>query len=32
LRGRRVRARGLLEEWNGTALTIEVPDLLEVLD
>jgi endonuclease YncB( thermonuclease family) len=32
LRGRRVRARGLLEAWNGTALTIEVPDLFEVLD
>lgn len=32
LRGRRVRARGFLEAWNGTTLTIEVPDLLEVLD
>jgi hypothetical protein len=31
LRGRRVRARGLLEEWQGVAVEITAPDMLEVL-
>ncbi len=32
LRGRRIRVRGLLEEWNGPALTLDVPEGLELLD
>jgi hypothetical protein len=32
LRGRKVRARGVVEDWNGTALTLQVPELLELLD
>ncbi|HEX8165040.1 MAG TPA: DNA-binding protein [Beijerinckiaceae bacterium] len=32
LRGRRVRARGLVEEWRGPAITIMAPELLEILD
>jgi hypothetical protein len=31
LRGRRVRARGVIEEWQGVAMEITVPDMLEVL-
>jgi endonuclease YncB( thermonuclease family) len=31
LRGRRVRARGLVEEWQGVAVEITAPDMLEVL-
>lgn len=29
LRGARIRARGILENWQGTALTITVPDMIE---
>jgi len=32
LRGRPVRVRGVLEEWNGPALTLSAPDALEILD
>ncbi len=32
LRGRRVRARGVVEEWQGPALTLWAADLLELLD
>lgn len=32
LRGRRVRARGLVEEWRGPAITIMAPEMLEILD
>jgi endonuclease YncB( thermonuclease family) len=32
LRGRRVRARGLIEEWQGPAITIMSPEMLEILD
>jgi endonuclease YncB( thermonuclease family) len=32
LRGRRVRARGMVEEWRGPAITIMVPEMLEILD
>lgn len=32
LRGRRVRARGLVEEWGGPAMTIMAPEMLEILD
>ncbi len=32
LRGRRVRVRGVLEEWNGPALTLHAPEMLELLD
>lgn len=31
LRGRRVRARGVLEGWQGVAVEIAAPDVLEVL-
>jgi hypothetical protein len=31
LRGKRVRARGLLEEWQGVAVEITATDMLEVL-
>jgi hypothetical protein len=31
LRGRRIRARGVLEAWNGTALTIHAPEALQIL-
>jgi hypothetical protein len=31
LRGRRIRVRGVLEAWNGTALTIHAPEALEIL-
>jgi hypothetical protein len=32
LRGRRVRVRGVLEMWNGPALTLHSADALELLD
>jgi endonuclease YncB( thermonuclease family) len=32
LRGRLVRARGLIEEWRGPAITIMAPEMLEILD
>jgi Staphylococcal nuclease homologue len=32
LRGRRVRAPGVIEEWRGPALTIITPEMLEILD
>src|SRR5215207_9316645 len=32
LRGRRVRARGMVEEWRGPAITIMAPEMLEILD
>jgi hypothetical protein len=31
LRGRRVRARGVIEEWQGVAVEITAADMLEVL-
>ena len=31
LKGRRVRARGVLEEWQGVAVEITAADMLEVL-
>jgi hypothetical protein len=31
LTGRRVRARGILEEWNGPALTISGAEMIEIL-
>ena len=31
LRGRRVRARGVLDEWQGVAMEIAAADMLEVL-
>jgi hypothetical protein len=31
LKGRRVRARGILEPWQGTSLTLVVPDMMERL-
>jgi Staphylococcal nuclease homologue len=31
LRGRRIRARGILENWQGTAITVIVPEMLEVV-
>lgn len=31
LRGQRVRARGLLEAWNGTAMTIHAAEMIELL-
>jgi endonuclease YncB( thermonuclease family) len=32
LTGRQVRARGMIEEWRGPALTIMAPEMLEILD
>jgi hypothetical protein len=32
LRGRRVRARGTVEEWRGPAITIMAPEMIEILD
>lgn len=32
LKGQRVRARGILEPWQGAALTIVVPEMIERLD
>ena len=32
LRGRRVRARGMVEEWRGPAITIMAPEMLEIVD
>ncbi len=32
LKGRRIRARGVLQSWQGTALTIAAPDMIERLD
>jgi hypothetical protein len=32
LRGRRIRARGILQSWQGTALTVVIPDMIERLD
>jgi hypothetical protein len=31
LKGRRVRVRGVLDEWQGVAMEIAAPDMLEVL-
>lgn len=31
LKGQRIRARGILESWQGTALTIQVPEMIERL-
>lgn len=31
LKGRRIRARGVLEEWQGPALAVTVPEAIEVL-
>jgi hypothetical protein len=32
LRGRRIRARGVLEEWRGPAMTLVAVELLEIMD
>jgi endonuclease YncB( thermonuclease family) len=32
LKGRRVRARGMIEEWRGPAMTIVAPEMIEILD
>ncbi|WP_457089323.1 hypothetical protein [Microvirga sp. P5_D2] len=32
LKGRRIRARGILQTWQGTALTIEMPEMIERLE
>jgi hypothetical protein len=32
LRGRRVRVRGVLEDWRGTAITVTVAEIVEVLE
>jgi hypothetical protein len=31
LKGQRIRARGILEPWQGAALTIIVPEMIERL-
>jgi hypothetical protein len=31
LKGKRIRARGMLEEWQGVAMEITAADMLEVL-
>jgi hypothetical protein len=32
LKGRRIRARGILQPWQGTAFSIEMPDMIERLE
>ena len=32
LKGRRIRARGILQSWQGTALTIVIPEMIERLE
>ncbi len=32
LKGQRIRARGILQSWQGTALTIELPEMIERLE
>ncbi|MBB4040577.1 hypothetical protein GGR34_002234 [Microvirga flocculans] len=32
LKGRRIRARGILEPWQGTAFSIVIPDMIEPLE
>jgi hypothetical protein len=32
IKGRRIRARGVVEERQGPALEITAPDLIEILD
>jgi endonuclease YncB( thermonuclease family) len=32
LKGRRIRARGILEDWQGPALTVTVPEMIEALE
>jgi hypothetical protein len=32
LKGRRIRARGILQPWQGTALVVAIPDMIERLD
>jgi hypothetical protein len=32
LKGRRIRARGILQPWQGTAFSIVIPDMIERLD
>ena len=32
LKGRRIRARGILQPWQGTAFSIEIPDMIERLE
>ncbi|HZA91341.1 MAG TPA: hypothetical protein VE420_01845 [Gemmatimonadales bacterium] len=32
LKGRRIRARGILQSWQGTAFTIVIPDMIERLE
>jgi hypothetical protein len=32
LKGRSVRARGVIEEWQGPALTVTAPAMIEILD
>lgn len=32
LRGRRIRARGILQPWQGTTLSVSIPDMIERLE
>jgi hypothetical protein len=32
LKGRRIRARGVLEDWQGPALSVTVPETIEVIE
>jgi hypothetical protein len=32
LKGRQIRARGILQSWQGTALTVVIPEMIERLD
>lgn len=32
LKGRRIRARGILQSWQGTALTVVIPEMIERLE
>lgn len=32
LKGRKIRARGILQSWQGTALTIDLPEMIEGLE
>jgi hypothetical protein len=32
LKGQRIRARGILQPWQGTAFSIVIPDMIERLE
>jgi hypothetical protein len=32
LKGRRIRARGILQPWQGTAFSVVIPEMIERLE